>query len=73
MEEKRRVRVTDDHAYSYPCKGKRDNTFTCAVTIQLGDKVYKNAKITFKDSDLQCIVHKYETYTGNYGGGFGGM
>jgi len=75
MGEKRRVKVTDDYAYSYPRKrkGEQDYTFTCKVTIQLGDKVYKNAKITFKDSDLQCIVHKYETYTGNYGGGFGGM
>ena len=75
MGEQRRVKVTDDYAYSYPCKrkGKQDYTFTCKVTIQLGDKIYKNAKITFDEATLQHIVHTYETHTGNYGGGFGGM
>ena len=75
MGEQRRVKVTDDYAYSYLCKrkGEQEYTFTCKVTIQLGGKIYKNAKITFKESDLKYIVRGYETHTGNYGGGFGGM
>ena len=69
----RRERVTDANSWEYPNSftQKEPETVTLKVSIKLGDAVYDNAEITFQRSDLRNIVHNNESYTGNWGGGFG--
>ena len=68
----RRERVPE--AWEFPLipkESKEPETVTFNVSIKLDGKVYDNAEVTFNADTLKRIVHRYESYSGNWGGGFG--
>ena len=67
-----RERVTEEWSFPQPSKkSKEPETVTLTVSIKLDGKIYDNAEVTFNADDLARIVHTYESYSGNWGGGFG--
>ena len=68
----RRERVTEEWAFSQtPKKPREPETVTLTVSIKLDGKVYENAEVTFYADDLARIVRNNESYSRNWGGGFG--
>lgn len=68
----RRERVTEEWAFSQtPKKSKEPETVTLTAPIKLDGKVYENAEVTFYADDLARIARNNESYSGNWGGGFG--